>query len=168
MKKGFTLIETIIYIAIFGIVSLFAVNIIFTTVKAYNNFKIVKDLKSAAEISLERMSREIRIANDIDISRSILGVNFGKIYLNTVDFDTGSLKTVEFFSSGGALIMVQNGLLQDYLTSSSTEVSNLVFREIISSTTSKAIKIEMELTVRNAGFEKSEKFYTTAILKNSY
>jgi len=167
-SAGFSLIEIIIYIAIFGTVSLFAVNIIFTTIKAYNNFKIVKDLKSAVEISLERMSREIQLANNIDISRSILSVSPGKIYLNTVDFDTGSLKTVEFFVSGGAIAIVKNGLLEEYLTSSSTEVLTLVFREIVSSTTSKAIKIEMDLRARKGGFEKSEKFYTTAILKNSY
>lgn len=168
MKKGFSLVETMIYIGIFGVVSLFTVNIIFTAVKTYNNFKIVKDLKSAAEISLERMSREIRLANDIDISKSVLGASPGKIYLNTVDFDTDSSKNIEFFASNGALIMVQNGFSEEYLTSSSTEVTNLVFREIVSSTTSKAIKIEMEFKARKGGFEKSEKFYTTAILKNSY
>lgn len=168
MKRGFTLIEIIIYIAIFGIVSIFTVNIIFIAVKAYDNFKIAKDVKSAAEISLERMSREIRLANDLDVSRSVLAVSPGKIYLNTVDFDSGSLKTVEFFRSGEALAMVQNGLTEEYITSSSTELLNLVFREIVSSTTSKAIKIEMELRARKGGFDKSEKFYTTAILKNSY
>lgn len=167
-KKGFSLIEIIVYMAIFGIISLFTVNIIFTTVKAYSNFKITKDLKNSAEISLERMSREIRLANDLDVSKSVLTVSPGKIYLNTVDFDTNSVKTIEFFASGGALSIVQNGLMEGYLTSSSTEVMNLVFREIVSSTTSKAIKIEMELKARKGGFEKSKKFYTTAILKNSY
>lgn len=167
LNRAFTLIEFIIYLSIFSIVSIFTVNVILTVLKSYNSFKTVKTLRADAEIALERIGREVKLANDIDLTNSILNVNPGAIYLNTVDQVSGVSKTVEFLKSGDSLILYENGSDIKFLTSSSTKVVNVVFQQI-SASSSKAVKVDLELKSGKNNFEKSEKFYLTAVLRGSY
>lgn len=169
-NKGFSLIEMLIYIGIFSLVFVFVLDMVFAASKSYDNFKIMKDLRMNAENLLERIGREIRFANNIDLINSVFSANYGKIYLNTTD-ETGSPKTLEFFvqsSSTPHLAMRENGAQVKYLNSSSTEITSLVFREIQTATTSRSIRIELGVKAKKGKFEKTENFYTTAILKNSY
>lgn len=167
-NKGFTLIEILVYVIIFSLVFVFMLNTILTVVKIYNRFRITKDLKINAEFSLEKMTREIKLANDIDSSKSVFNSNPGKLYLNSVNQLSGVSEIVEIEVLGNALALKKNNFLIDFFTSSSTEVTNLVFRKIESSTSTKAVKIELELISKRGSEQKSEKFYTTAILKNGY
>lgn len=166
-NKAFTLIEFIIYLSLFSAASIFAVNVILTVLKSYNSFKTVKILRADAEIVLERIGREVKLANDISLTNSVLNINPGVIYLNTSDQTSGVSKTVEFLKSGDSLILRENGSDIKFLTSSSTKVANLVFQQILASS-SKAVKVDLELKSAKNNFDKSEKFYLTAILRGSY
>lgn len=167
-EAGFTLIEAVVYIAIFSIVFVFALNTVFTAIKSYNNFKVVKNLRSEAEFVLERWEREARLASGVSEAESVFGVSPGKIYLNSTDISSGAPKTAEFFLSGNSLVLRENGGAEKFLTSSSTSITSLVFRQISNASTSKAVKIEMTVSASKGGITKQENFYATAVLRNSY
>lgn len=167
-RDGFTLIEILTYIGIFSLVFIFVLNIILTTAKAYNKFRILKDLKINAEISLEKMAREIKLSTDIDYSKSVFNASPGKLYLNSVDQLSGVPGIMEIEIIGDSLSLKWNNSPVKFFTSSSTKVTNLIFRNIGSGASSTAIKIELELAVKRGNEQKSDKFYTTAILKNGY
>jgi len=107
---------------------------------------------------MERMIREIRSAESIDPA-SIFGSHPGYLKLNTLD-DLGNPTSIEFFLNGTSLMAKEGTSQPESLTASSTDVSNLVFRQISVSADSKAVRIELEIS--------SEKFYDTAILRKSY
>lgn len=167
-KKGFSLIEIAVYLGIFSVILVSSLNAVFTVLKTYNTFQVMKIMRNDAEVALERLTKEIKLANDINISQTVLDANPGTLFLNSVDQISENPKTVEFFLDGGALIMKENRGYEKFLTSSSTIISNLIFRKIQNDSTSQAIKIEIAVVSKKGKAEKSENFYATAILKNSY
>lgn len=158
MKKGFTLIETIIYTAIIAVIFILVVNSLTVVIKAFNQGRVIIKINNSAELAMERMTREIRFAYDID-ALSDLGTNPGHLVLNTY---------VEFYLDSGKLMVKEGVLPAGQLTASDLTVTNLVFRQINAPSISKAVKIEMAIQGSSGNYQKTENFYNTAILRASY
>ena len=58
--------------------------------------------------------------------------------------------------------------VSEALTSSTTEITSLIFNKITSSAISKAVKLSLTAKAKGGRIEKTEKFYNTAILRGSY
>ena len=170
MKKnsqGSSLLETLIYAAILGMVAVFAVSSILAMMKSYSSVKMSRDLNFSASVAMERMANEIRLANGIDDAGSILSSSPGKLKLNTVD-GSGSAMAIEFFLSGTGIFVKEGSGAPEALTASNTEITSLIFNKITSSSVSKAVKISLIAKVKGDRMERTEKFYNTAILRGSY
>ena len=166
-NNGSSLIETLIYAAILGMVAVFTTNSLLVIMKSYSSVKLSRDLNFSASTAMERMTNEIRMANSVDDAGSFFGVSSGKLKLNTTDA-LGAPNTIEFFLSGTG-VFVKEGLgFSESLTSSTTEVTSLIFNEITASTTSKAVKIGLVVKAKAGIIERLEKFYNTTILRGSY
>lgn len=166
-NRGSSLLETLIYAAILGMVAVFATGSILAMMKSYSSVKMSRDLNFSASAAMERMANEIRLANGIDDAGSSFATSSGKLKLNTID-DLGVPTTVEFFLSGAGIFVKEGGGAPEALTASSTEITSLVFNEITSSTVSKAVKISLIAKAKGSRMEKTENFYNTAILRGSY
>jgi Tfp pilus assembly protein FimT len=167
-KKGFVLAELLIYVAVFAIMSVLIIGFIITVVRTFGDIKVSQSIDDSARNALERMVNEIRYSNSIDVANSTLGSNPGKLVLNTNDRSTGATTTIEF-SVGNSKIRVKEGSnAYDDLTSSSTSITNLIFRRIVSTTTQEAVKIEMSVRAQNGIFDKTSKFYDTVVLRKAY
>lgn len=167
MKKGSSLIETLIYSAILGVVAVFTTSSLLTTMKSYSNIKLSRDLDVSASTAMERMTNEIRLANGIDSAGSVFVASAGKLKLNTAD-SLGASTTIEFFLSGFGVFAKEGTNLPEALTASSTEVLSLIFDKINSASTSSAVKISLTVKAKNGNLDRMEKFYNTAILRGSY
>lgn len=169
MKKhtGFTLIEMVVYTAIFAVMTVLIINSLLIVTKSLGSIWLTRDINSSAQIALERMAREIRLADSIDQGTSVFGVNPGRLKLNTIDPETSAVGTVEFFISNNRLMITEGGITES-LTGQDLEVSNLIFTSISASTISKAVKIDLEIKGQWVGGEKTEKFYDTLVLRRSY
>ena len=154
MKKGFTLIETIIYTAIIAVIFILVVNSLSIVIKAFNQGRVAIKINNSAEVAMERMTREIRFAYDIDGSSDL-----SHLVLNT---------DVEFYLDSGKIMIIDRGTNAVALTSDDLTVTNLIFRQINSSSVSKAVKIEMAIQGSSGNYQKTENFYNTAILRGSY
>ena len=161
-KKGISLLETIIYMAITTMVLVFVVNMMIFTSKTFNGFKISRDIKNSATISMSRMVNEIRKAKSIDEGLSLFNNPNGKLALNMTSGD----KTT-FFIDSGVLKIENNGMIEGSLSLNDTFISNLVFK-MIDNTQGQAIKIEMTIRDKENGFTKSKNFYMTTVLLGSY
>ena len=162
--QGFTLIEVLFYAAIFAVVSVLVINVIFLMAKTTKHIKAGRDLNSAAVVIMERMTREIKLADGIDILASSFGTSSGKLVLNSIDFETQESANISFYLTGTDLIVQKNSLAAEALNSPKIKVSSLIFRPVENSIKSKAVKMELEITAGS----KTEKFYNTAILRRSY
>jgi len=157
-KKGTTLIELLIYTAILAAVSVFMISSILITIKSFNDYRLSRNISVSAASAMERMVREVRQASDVS-GAGVFDVSPGHLVLDTA----------EFFADSGRLV-IKNAGGNTYLTPQDLIVSNLIFREVATSTNqvSKAVKIEMELTGGQGSYAKSEKFQTTVVLRGSY
>lgn len=164
-KSGFTLVEMIIYIAFFAVLSILAVEAIMVVMKSFYTLRLTQNINQSATTALERMSREIRNAYDIDTAGSTFNVSPGLLALRTKDAG-GANTTVEFYVSGGQVGMREGGVDKGSLMAKSTTVTNLVFRQI-TTTNSKAIKIEMSLHDAHGLLTRDAVFYDTIVLRGS-
>ncbi len=165
MKRGYTLLEAIIYIAILAMLTVTFINLLFTMVKSYTEFRLTRNITASASLVMERIVREIRQATSVDLT-STLGSHPGRLLLNTTD-GNGAATTRDFYLTLGTLMVKEGSGAAASTTAKSVSVDNLVFRQI-NTANSSAIKIEMTLTAKRGEVSRTEKFYNTAVLRGSY
>lgn len=166
-KRGFTLIEVLIYLFLLVILLAAIVNSTLLLAKNYRNVKAVRTIENSAISSMDRMVREIRNANGINGAQTNYGVNAGSLMLDTTN-SSGANITLRFYLAGGKVMLDRNGSVVGPLTSSDANVSSLIFRHIATST-SEAVKIEMTIesgTSTPAYIQR--KFYDTAVVRGTY
>ena len=164
-KRGFTLVEVIVYTSILVVILLLIVSFIVSFGKAYNVLRTTIHINNSATISFERMIRYFRQANDVDTAASTMGTHPGKLVLKTTE--AGTPVTLEFYISGGILSVKKDGVDAGTLTRTDVTVTNLVFRNL-SNGKSEAVKVEMTLQSVVADTTKVKKFYGSAVLRESY
>lgn len=165
-QSGFTLVEMVIYIAFFAVLSVLTVNATIMVMKSFYTLRITQSISQSATTALERMSREVRNAYSVDTVNSTFNTSPGRLILQTKD-DIGALTTVEFYiDANNQLNMKVGGIDQGSLMTKTVTVTNLVFR-YLSNANSKAIKIEMTLTDNRSGISKTVKYYDTIVLRGS-
>lgn len=158
--------EGIIYIAVLAILLGVVVSMLASILQSYRVVKLVRIIEQSASSSMERMVREIRDAKSIDGANSILGSHPGKLVILTTD-ETGGDQTVEFFIQDNVLRLKEDGVDKGPLTVASASVTNLIFREVDTGI-SKGVKIEMTVHASQGDRVRTDNFYGTAILKESY
>ncbi|MBU2263346.1 hypothetical protein KJ750_01675, partial [Patescibacteria group bacterium] len=137
-----------------AVIFILVVNSLSIVIKAFNQGRVAIKINNSAEVAMERMTREIRFAYDIDGSSDL-----SHLVLNT---------DVEFYLDSGKIMIIDRGTNAVALTSDDLTVTNLIFRQINSSSVSKAVKIEMAIQGSSGNYQKTENFYNTAILRGSY
>lgn len=165
-SRGFTLVEMIIYIAFFAMLSVLAINATIMVMKSFYTLRINQSISQSATTAMERISREIRNAYNVDTANSTLGTSPGRLTLLTKT-DGGALTSVEFYvTSGNQVNMKVGGADQGSLMTKTVTVTNLVFTQI-TTTNSKAVKVDMTLTDNRSGVSKTVKYYDTIVLRGS-
>ena len=159
--------EMVIYTAIFSIVSVMVINSLFVMTKSLRSIKLSRDINNSTQVALERIAREVRLADSID-GTSVFGTHPGYLKLNTVDRTTGMPTTIEFSLVGDQLMITEGVSAAVALTSPDLQVINIVFSDIPSLVDSEAVKIDFEIMGNLAGKTKTEKFYNTIVLRGSY
>jgi type II secretory pathway pseudopilin PulG len=149
-NKGFTLVETLVYAALFVILLGAIINSTFLLSTSYRHVKDVKNAQMSALVAMDRISREIRQASTINGAGTSYNIPSGSLLL-----DTGA----EFFLTDGKIMMEQNNVSQGALTTNNVQVGTLMFRRIDTGN-SQGVKIEMTIENKN--------FYNTVMLRGSY
>lgn len=164
-NAGMSLLETIIYVSVLALMLSVVVGSLISLMRSVKFSNVARSLNQSAEISMEKIVREIREANNVDAA-SVFGTNPGQLVLNTLD-DAGSPTTMKIFLNGGVLSAQEGTGTIMPLVATGVSATNLVFRQITTAK-SKAIKVEMTLQSSVGNYQISENFYDTAILRGSY
>jgi type II secretory pathway pseudopilin PulG len=158
-NMGFTLIETVVYVSLFTLISIGVLSSIGISSKIYRTARVNNLITQSGNTAMERITRSIRSASSIS-ANSVLGSALGVLELVNPD---GSI--VKIYISNGAVVMNENGALSGNLTNQNLNVPSLFFYQITTPNGS-AIKTELLITYPKTGVVK--KFQTTTILRNSY
>jgi len=166
MKKGFTLLETLIYITIFSAIIFVIFKSVTTTLTIHKSIKLSQILESSGTISLERILREIRNASAIDMIGSSFGSTPGVLKLSGVDNNGVSYTTV-FDLSGGILRITKDSGTPNPLTAQNIQITSLIFRNV-SNTNSSAVKVEISFSGGVSPNNKILDLFGFAVLRGSY
>lgn len=159
IKNGYSVVETLFYIAIFLVLSLVVINSLITMTKSFKENTIQADLVQSAMI-MERISREIRQAYGIN---SIAATS---LKLNTKD-DLDNNKTVQFSLSGVNIQLLEDDVLTGNLNTPNIEVTSLSFTQI-TTTEGKAVKVILSVRSTRDTAGRIIDFYDTVVLRGDY
>lgn len=160
LLTGYTILEMLVYASLLALMIALIANALASLTIIVRDAKGERNLRASAEAALERISREVRFAESINVGASVLDTHPGVLVLTTIDPFTETAQTVTFSVAGGR-VAVQKGISPlDYLTSNDVAVTNFVFRRIINGSVSEAIRTELTIDGKN--------FYSTTVLRRSY
>lgn len=162
-KKGYTLIESLVYITIFLFVSVIIIELILSVLETHRQVTPINTLSREAVSSLEQLTREIRGATSVDMANSVFATSSGSLQLNTTN-QTGDLRTVKFYLDLNKVKIDDNGLYLGPLSSDLVTVTSLIFN-LATSTKQDLVKIELSLTAGSGDYQKSETFYSAVKLR---
>ncbi len=165
-KNGYSIVEILVYLAIFTSISILVINSFIIILGSFSTTRANRDLLESGSTAIERISREIRQAKSVDIVSSTLGTNPGVLQLNSSD-TSGVSEVIKFSITNGALNIYKDGTLIGNLLGQNVSVSSLIFRRI-TTTNGEAVKIELTLEDTIGNITKLENFYDTIILRGSY
>ena len=165
-RNGLTLVETIIYLAITVVLLVIIVNMSLLFGGSQSRLATARVLNRSAQTALERMTYEIARATSVDIGESSLGVNPGVLGLHTTN-NEGDPIMDEFYLVDNTLVLVEDGVVTGALTESDARVTSLVFSRI-TTLGSEAVRVVFTLEVGSGPLVRTQTFYTTVILRNSY
>lgn len=92
LTAGFTLIETLVYIAIFVILSVAITGTFVTLSKSYHALSSRKNLNNSAQTILNRISYEVKRADSIDVTNSTFNSTSSRLVLNYKNTDNTTSK----------------------------------------------------------------------------
>jgi type II secretory pathway pseudopilin PulG len=164
LKKGYTLIETVIYVAILSIIYFLVVSTLLSFSSSYRNVVALRIVDNSGTNSMERMTREVRGAGAVDIINSTLGSSPGA--LTIISTSNGISTTTKFYLQNGIIKMDINGAYYGPLTLNNASVTNLVFYKL-DNTNSTAVKIDMTVTGTSGFITKTKSYHSTIVLKGN-
>lgn len=149
-SDGFTLVEILVYLALFAIISLVVLNSLGATGRVLSSLRSTRGTTDATLLAFDRMTRSIQAATSITVGSSTLGTSPGRLVL-----DTGT----QIFLSGTTLMIQESTGAAAPLAPPSVSFSSLIFRKI-QTAGSQGVKIEATVGGKN--------MYSTAVLRGSY
>ena len=165
-QKGFSLLEVVLYVALFTVLSGVVMNSIFQIMNSFSALRIARDINDSSVKVMERLTRDIKGATSIDQVNSIFNADPGRLTLNVVNA-SGTATTVEYVVINGALHVKENGVDQGSLMSAKTSIEGLVFRYINTGSTL-GIKTELHLQSSRGSVSDDEHFYNTSVMRGTY
>ncbi len=150
MKRGFTLVEVLIYVAVLALVV--GAVLSFLLFAADSQLALVSQRSITLEGSraMEFVAKEIREARSIYTPTSVLDAHPGQLSLETKKaMSAGEQETfVDFFLCQEQLCMKREAQTPIALTSLGVKVENLVFRQVVSGSIP---SLRVELTLSSKG-----------------
>jgi len=163
-KKGYSLLEMLIYISILTVIFILIVNTTISFTRSYRDLFVLRAIEHSAITSLERMTRDIRNSTSLDTVQSAFGTTPGTLVINQTII--GTTTVAKFYVQSGVLKVDVGGAYVGPLTLSNVVVTNLTFTQLLSGNSS-AVKIDLTLQGTSGQVVKSKKFHSTIILKGS-
>ena len=141
-QRGFTLVETLLYIAIIGGILTFTVNFSLTILDGQQKARSYQEAQQNARFSVDRISQEIRSALDVNVSSSTFLASPGALSLSHRD----SAKGPTIFDVSESRIRMRQGTTTSvFLTSDRVVVSSLIFEDLSFTNRTKNIRVSLSL-----------------------
>lgn len=146
-KRGFTLIEILIYAAVLAII-VSAVSLYFIWVTRSNTkTKAMKETLNSAERAMEIITYEIKEAESIYIPTSLFDTQTGQLSLKTKKYlpEGETISYIDFYLCGDQLCFKKESQNPISLTSDRVKLTKLEFRRFVNTSTTPSIQINLKI-----------------------
>lgn len=162
LKFGFSIIEVIIYLAIFTSLSILVINSFIIILSSFKTTNTNRNLTEGGLGVMERVSREIRFADNINL----INTTSTSLELEGID-NLGNPVVTKIIKENEDLNLYQDGILKGNLLTNNLDITYLVY-QMVQTPKGKAVKVEMTLEEDSGKSIRSENFYNTIILRGAY
>ncbi|MEK7564771.1 MAG: hypothetical protein AAB501_00860 [Patescibacteria group bacterium] len=143
---GFTLIETLLYVAVLGVLLVVISNLILGTIGNYKTSSIRDGLASSGYQVFGFFFREVKNANSVYFSTSSLDNDFGTLSLTTpFQLGSGLVGQTTFYLSGGRIMLSREGETPLVLTPDDIEIIKFKFIRITPKAGLEGIRFYLDL-----------------------
>ncbi len=166
--KAMTLIETLIYMSLLIILLAAIINSILVLTTHYRAVRSTREIEDTGIAILDRMTRDIRSADDVLTDSSVFNVSPGTLSVISRDVATGLSTTTVFYVSNGRLVVTENGVYLGPLSKLGVEIVGFTVR-LVDTANADAIKIELSMQSDNAApYIVAKNFYSTVVMRGTY
>ncbi|OGH58713.1 MAG: hypothetical protein A2725_03385 [Candidatus Magasanikbacteria bacterium RIFCSPHIGHO2_01_FULL_33_34] len=171
-KKGFTLIEMMMYIFIMLLITTMVASFLPQLVRNNLNIQARGEVLGNTRSALEVIAQEIRHASNIYTPTSIFDSSPGQLSLeSTNNVPVGETITfIDFFVDGDRLYMKREGVVSEIIVSQKTKIDDLTFTHINSAGSYQAVRVSITASYDSPSTEIQEKssvtLTTTASLRS--
>ncbi|USN87369.1 MAG: prepilin-type N-terminal cleavage/methylation domain-containing protein [Candidatus Nomurabacteria bacterium] len=121
-KAGFTLIESLVYIFIFVLISGGAIGLLFSLNDLLLQYKLKQELLASGTAAIERILIEARQADTLTLAGSVLASSTAGVIILTQDANS-----TKIMKNGTQLELYKNGVLESTLTTANVDVVGSTF-----------------------------------------
>jgi len=145
-KRGFTLVETILYVAVLAVLLTVISNLILGTIGNYKTSSIRDELASSGYQVFGSFFREVKNANSVSLSTSSLDNDLGALSLTTpFQLGNGLIGQTNFYLSGGRIMLSRVNETPLVLTSENIEVTKFKFIRVTPKTGLEGVRFYLDL-----------------------
>ena len=155
--------EVMVYIAILVIMLVIIVQVVISVTRSERDARAARSIETSAVAVLERVTREIRQADSVNLVTSTLGSHPGRLVLTGTDA-SGNPRTVEFYFSNDRVVLRENGVDSGALTDNTSKVTSLVFNRFATSTV-QGIRTALTLESGTSTYYRTETFYSSSLIR---
>ena len=158
---GFTLVEILVYMAIFILVSTSAIGLLFSLDDLFTQYKLKQALLESGTNIMERLLIEVRESDSVSLADSVLTSSDGTLTLDK------ATETIKFIKNGNNLELNRDGVFEGNLNSSNIEILGATFYQYEQNGVE---LVRVKLDLRSTIEDQSEEWSVSggAIIRGSY
>lgn len=143
MKKGFTLTEVLVYVAVLTIIFSAVVSLFLGISRSNVRAKVIRETLNNSKRAMEIMTYEIREAKSIYTPTSDFSPSTGQLSLETAKYllEGENTSYIDFYLCEKRLCLKKEGQDPVALTSDRVEINHLQFSQITTTSTTPSIQI---------------------------
>lgn len=163
-KKGFTIIELVIYTATFAIIATLLTLFVFNLIRVQSKIRIGKEVSENSQRAMEIMLWEIRHAHEVYTPICVFDNSPGQLTLETSQNTPEGEETtyIDFYLGDDRLYLKREEREAEALTPEDIKINALIFN-YLTATGTNSIRIELSASYRSASQKPAYQATTTLI-----
>lgn len=169
-QEGFSLIETVVYVGLLGIISVFIINSLIQVISTYQHARVQREVLSNARLIMETLTKKIAYSQEIYAPTSRFNSNTGQMSLIT-PLDIPTQHTTAYFdiwTDGNRLLMREEGRATTTLSSATVQITQFRLGRIFQGLGREAVQITLGVSSIAQPLIASTTLHSTTALRGNY
>jgi len=169
-QRGTTILEIIVYTALFGIIAIIISNFLIQIVNAYNISRAEREVLSNGRLLLETVTKSLSEAEEIYTPTSAFNKDLGQISLVTKTNVKPEHETafIDFWVDNGRLWMRKEGANPSALSAASVRIGKFRLERLSQGLRRDAVRLTLQVNFAQQKFSSTITLTATTALRGNY